>query len=190
MVTHQGTQLLQTSRLLLRPAVREDAQPMFDNWANDPDVTKYLTWPPHGSVEVTQQVIDSWINSYHKDNTYQWMIVPKHTPHSPIGSISVVNHEDEVGKAEIGYCIGKAWWHQGIMTEALQAVMDFLFDQVGMNRLEARHDSHNPNSGSVMKKCGMQYEGTLRQYDRNNLGICDVCVYALLKQDRKPQNKE
>lgn len=65
--------------------------------------------------------------------------------------------------AHIGYCIGEKWWHQGITSEALQHVINFLIDEVGMNRIEAVHDSQNPNSGKVMKKCGMKYEGTLRQ---------------------------
>ena len=185
MVTHKGTQTLQTRRLLLRRAVPEDAVPMFENWAKDPEVTKYLTWPPHGSAEISRMVIDSWIASYEKEDTYQWMIVLKDLG-APIGSISVVEQNGDIGKAEIGYCIGKAWWHQGIMSEALQAVMDFLFDEVDMNRLEARHDPRNPHSGAVMKKCGMKYECTLRQSDRNNQGICDASVYGLLREDRKP----
>ena len=57
------------------------------------------------------------------------------------------------------------------MSEALGAVIDFLFDEVGVNRVESRHDPRNPNSGAVMKKCGMKFEGTLRQSDRNNQGI-------------------
>ena len=189
MVTHKGTQTLQTSRLVLRKAVPEDAHPMFQNWASDPEVGKYLTWPPHESVAITQMIIDSWIAAYDKEDTYQWMIVPKDTPHSPIGTISVVHQKDSVGKAEIGYCIGRSWWHQGIMTEALQAVIDFLFDEVGMNRIEACHDPRNPNSGLVMKKCGMQYEGTLRQSDRNNQGICDICVWSILKQERSVKKR-
>lgn len=184
MVQHRGTQPLNTPRLLLRRAVREDAQPMFKNWANDPEVTKYLTWPTHSSVEVSQWVIDSWIADYEKEDTYQWMIVLKELE-APIGSISVVKQNSDIGKAEIGYCIGKAWWHQGIVSEAVKAVMDFLFDEVGMNRIEARHDPRNPHSGNVMKKCGMNYEGTLRQSDRNNQGICDASVYGLLKHERK-----
>ena len=120
---------------------------------------------------------------YGKEDTYQWMIVPKEM-NVPIGSISVVEQNADIGKAEIGYCIGKAWWHQGMMTEALQAVMDFLFDEVGMNRLEARHDPRNPHSGAVMRKCGMKYEGTTRQADRNNQGICDASIYGLLKDER------
>lgn len=185
MVTHQGTQTLHTPRLLLRPAVREDAQPMFENWARDPEVTRYLTWPPHSSVEVSLMVIDSWITAYQQPDTYQWMIALKDAPDCPIGSISVVNQNTQIAKAEIGYCIGQKWWHQGIVSEALQAVMDFLFDEVGMNRIEARHDPRNPHSGGVMRKCGMQYEGTTRQADRNNQGLCDASIYALLRQDRK-----
>ena len=187
MVVHQGTVPLNTPRLLLRRAVAEDALPMFDNWASDPQVTKYLTWPAHGSPQISQMVVDSWISDYEKDDHYQWMIVLKDAPANPIGSISVVSMNNEVEKAEIGYCIGKPWWHQGITTEALKAVMDFLFDEVGMNRIEARHDPRNPNSGAVMRKCGMQYEGTTRQSDRNNQGICDTCHYGLLKQDRSSE---
>ena len=71
-----------------------------------------------------------------------------------------------------------------MMTEALQAVMDFLFDEVGYHRVEAMHDPNNPHSGGVMKKCGMKYEGTLRQADRNNQGICDASYYGILKSER------
>lgn len=185
MVVHKGTCPLKTSRLLLRRAVTEDAQPMFDNWASDPEVTKYLTWPTHSSPEISEMVINSWIDEYQKDDYYQWMIALKDAPGSPIGSISVVNSNWGIGSAEIGYCIGAPWWHQGIMTEAVKAVMDFLFDEVGMNRIEARHDPRNPHSGAVMRKCGMQYEGTTRQSDRNNQGICDAALYALLAEERQ-----
>lgn len=70
------------------------------------------------------------------------------------------------------------------MSEALGAVINFLFDEVGVNRVESRHDPRNPNSGAVMKKCGMKFEGTLRQSDRNNQGICDACYYAILADER------
>ena len=103
----------------------------------------------------------------------------------PIGTISVVDMDDLVEKAEIGYCIGRNWWHKGLMTETVQAVMDYLFDEVGFNRVEARHDPRNPNSGAVMRKCGMVYEGTSRQADRNNQGVCDVCRYGLLAEERR-----
>ncbi|MCR4906509.1 MAG: GNAT family N-acetyltransferase, partial [Clostridiales bacterium] len=71
----------------------------------------------------------------------------------------------------IGYCIGRAWWHRGIMSEALAAVMDFFFDRVEANRIETRHDVRNPRSGLVMQRCGMHYEGCMRSADRNNQGL-------------------
>ena len=183
MLRHKGTVTIETPRLILRRAKIEDAEPMFRNWANDTEVTKYLTWPPHGSLEVTKSVIGSWVESYEKDDYYQWMIVLKETG-EPIGSIMAAT----LGRAQaahIGYCIGKPWWHQGIMSETLKAVMDFLFDEVGYHRVESLHDPNNPNSGAVMRKCGMKYEGTLRQGDRNNQGICDACYYGLLAEERK-----
>lgn len=184
MLNHKGTKQLETERLLLRRVRMEDAQAMFDNWASDAEVTKYLTWPAHDNIEVTQSVINSWLEEYAKVDFYQWMIVLKDYGDRPVGSISVVHQNDRIGKAEIGYCIGRDWWHKGIMSEALQAVMDYLFDEVGMNRIEARHDPRNPYSGAVMRKCGMKYEGTNRQADWNNQGICDACQYALLAEER------
>lgn len=180
---HRGTQRIETDRLILRKAQLGDARPMFDNWASDPKVTKFLTWPSHSSVDVTTQVLESWIEGYAKEDSYQWMIELKELG-QPIGTISVVDWNDRVEKAEIGYCLGRAWWHKGIMSEAMQAVMDFLFDEVGFNRLESRHDPRNPHSGGVMRKCGMTFEGTSRQSDRNNQGICDACHYALLAEER------
>ncbi len=182
MLTHKGTQTLETSRLILRRAVREDAEAMFRNWASDPEVTKYLTWPTYENVETAYQILDLWVSEYEKPNYYQWMIVLKELG-EPIGSISVVRQNDRVEEAEIGYCIGSQWWHRGIMTEALSAVIDYLFTEVGMNRVAARHDPNNPHSGGVMRKCGMKYEGTNRACDRNNQGICDAAQYAILRSE-------
>ena len=181
MVTHQGTQVLTTARLTLRPFTMDDAPAMFTNWACDPEVTKFLTWPTHTSVEVSEAVLADWVPRYTEPDYYQWAIVYEG---QPIGSMAVVEHDDRVGKAHIGYCIGQNWWHRGIVSEALKAVMDFLFNEVGYDRIEARHDPRNPHSGGVMKKCGMKYEGTLRQSDWNNQGVCDACWYALLKSER------
>ena len=109
--------------------------------------------------------------SYEKPDFYQWAIVPKNL-NEPIGSISVVSINEKTQMAEIGYCIGRP------------AVINFMFDQVGANRVQAKHDVNNPHSGLVMKKCGMKYEGTLRSAAVNNQGVCDVSIYALLKSDR------
>lgn len=63
------------------------------------------------------------------------------------------------------------------------ALIRFFFEEVKLNRIEAGHDSNNPNSGKVMAKVGMQYEGTMRQAIKNNQGICDFLYYAILAED-------
>ncbi|MCH5257469.1 MAG: GNAT family N-acetyltransferase [Lachnospiraceae bacterium] len=181
---HCGTQRLETNRLILRRFANEDSAAMYRNWASDKEVTKYLTWPTHPCQEISQSVVEDWVKQYTNVNYYQWAIILKDNGDEPIGSIAVVDMKEDISVAQIGYCIGRTWWHQGITSEALKAVIDFLFDEVDINRIEARHDPRNLNSGEIMKKCGMKYEGTLRSSDRNNQGICDACYYAILKSER------
>ena len=95
MLAHKGTQTIETQRLLLRRAIYADAEPMFRNWASDPEVTKFLTWPTHSSIAVCEMVIGSWLQEYEKENYYQWMIELKEIG-QPIGSISVVRQNDRV----------------------------------------------------------------------------------------------
>ena len=154
MLIHKGTQLLETERLSLRPFLMEDARSMYDNWASDPEVTRYLTWPAHSSPAVTEAVLRSWTQAYSNPEFYQWAIVPKRLG-VPIGGISVVSHDNRAEIAHIGYCIGRLWWHQGYTSEALAAVLNYLFDEVGFQRVESIHDTRNPHSGGVMRKCGM-----------------------------------
>ena len=71
---HIGTKRLETDRLILRPFVPEDAVPMFRNWASDPEVTRYLTWPTHQSMTVTRSVIESWVKRYDDPAYYHWTI--------------------------------------------------------------------------------------------------------------------
>lgn len=179
-----GTQRIETDRLILRRYKIEDADAMYKNWASDSEVTKFLTWQPHSSVDVSRSIIEDWLKEYSDEKYYQWAIVLKDNGNEPIGGISVVHMNEDISMVHIGYCLGRAWWRRGIMSEALKAVMDFMFDTVEVDRVESRHDPRNPNSGKVMQKCGMKYEGTLRSADRNNQGICDACYYALLRSER------
>ena len=181
-MNHLGTVTLETERLILREFLPEDAPAMYKNWAADPEVTRFLTWPTHANLHITEEVIHQWIRGYQRPDFYQWAIELKELG-QPVGSIAVVSYNNDVDSAQVGYCLGKQWWNRGIMTEALSAVMDFLFREVNARRVEARHDSRNPRSGAVMRKCGMEYEGTLRQSDKNNQGICDACWYAALSKE-------
>lgn len=181
---HCGTQRLETDRLILRRYVNEDGAAIYKNWASDTEVTKFLMWQAHSSLKVSQSVAEDYAKQYSDEKYYNWAIVLKNNGDEPIGNIAVVHMNEEVSAVHIGYCIGRKWWHQGITSEALKAVMDFLFDEVDVNRIESRHDPRNPNSGKVMQKCKMKYEGTLRSSDWNNQGVCDACYYALLKSER------
>lgn len=179
-VKHLGTRQIETERLILRRFTVEDADKMYENWANDPEVTKYLTWPTHQDVETTKAVLKDWVAGYEKEDQYQWCIALKEK-NEPIGSISVVGSCEKANSVEIGYCIGRAFWHQGYTSEALAAVMKFFLDEAGAARIQARHDAKNPHSGDVMKKCGMKYEGTAIRADWNNSGICDCVQYGYVK---------
>ena len=166
---HTGTQTIATERLTLRRFTIEDAENMYYNWASDPEVTRYLTWQPHKSVEETAEILQQWEAGYSKNEFYQWAI-ELNDIEQPIGSISVVSLNEDVQSAELGYCIGKSWWHQGYTTEAVEAVIRFLMAEVGAGRVWSQHDVANPNSGEVMKKAGMDYEGTLRQSAKGQSG--------------------
>jgi ribosomal-protein-alanine N-acetyltransferase len=181
-MTHVGTKQIETERLVLRRITESDAEPAYRNWCSDDKVTTFLRWPTHESINVTEFVIGDWVKSYAKDNFYHWAIELKETG-EPIGSIGAVEQNERLDLVEIGYAIGSKWWRQGIVSEAFAAIIPFLFDQVKANRIEAQHDPKNPNSGKVMLKCGLTYEGTRRKASFSNQGIVDAAMYALLAED-------
>lgn len=182
MMEHKGTVLIETDRLVLRPFRIADSAAAFHNWTSDDNVTQFLRWPTHPNLETTQEIIQMWVNGYAKTNFYQWAIVPKVNSDEPIG---VVEQNEDLNILHIGYCIGSKWWNQGITSEAFLGIIPFLFNEVKANRIESQHDPLNPNSGKVMSKCGLQYEGTLREADINNRGIVDAAMYSLLAREWK-----
>lgn len=182
MMHHQGTVKIETDRLILRRFKIEDADIMYTNWASDDEVTQYLTWPTHADVNVTRGVIEGWIQNYANPDFYHWAVVLKSIG-EPIGSLSVVKYEEKTASAAIGWCMGKRWWGQGIMPEAARAVLQYLFTEIGFNRIAAYHDKNNPKSGRVMQKIGMLREGTLRANGKNNQGIVDEVYYSILKEE-------
>lgn len=180
---HMGTVKIETKRLLMRQFTVKDASAAFVNWTSDEKVTKFLRWPTHNSIEITQRILNEWINFYKKDDFYQWAIVLKDCGDEPIGTISVVDKNERLDIVHIGYCIGSKWWNQGITSEAFSGIIPFLFEKVKVNRIESQHDPDNINSGKVMIKCGLKYEGTLRQSDFSNKGIVDASMYSILASE-------
>lgn len=179
---HKGTIRLETENLILRPFVLSDAEQVYANWACDDEVTKYLTWPSHPSVDASRGYMQYCINGYADPTCYQWGIELKSTG-ALVGNISVTKIEDHIEAVELGWVIGRNWWGQGIMPEAAAKVIEFLFQEVGANRICAAHDVDNPKSGRVMQKVGMKQEGILRQAGRNNQGIVDMAYYSILKEE-------
>lgn len=156
LIHHLGTQSIETLRLLLRRFRIEDSKDMFLNWANDPEVCKYLLWGPHKNEEASRRRIQQWVEHYELGNAYVWAITLKDS-NIAIGSISVEISNDSSLSCEVGYCIGKAYWNRGILTEALRAVLHYLFYDVGYQRVQAKHDVQNIASGKVMQKAGMHF---------------------------------
>ena len=185
---HKGTKIIETERLVLRPFKTTDAQAMFSNWASDDEVTRYLTWPTHSSVEVTNLLLADWTNHYSENNYYQWAIVLKDNGDEPIGGISVVETNEILCNVEIGYCIGHKWWNKGIVTEAFSALIKFFFEEVGAEKVCARHDVNNPASGRVMQKCGLKFEGVIRRELLVKEKTRDLAHYSILKDEYYSQN--
>ncbi len=175
---HCGTKELRTDRLLLRRFTMDDVEPAYRNWASNPEVTKFLTWPTNTSLDHTKRVMANTIRQYEEPDCYYWAICPIDEPDNPFGAIGVIALFEEINTLQVSYVIGQPWWHQGYTSEALSAVMDFLFQEVGAERIEGRHDPRNPNSGRVLRKCGMSYEGTQPNGARNNMGLFDAVWYA------------
>ena len=178
-----GTQSIETKRLLLRPFLESDAQAMYDNWACRPNNLLHVTWDAHESPEVTKQSIARWVENYKNMDFYKWAICLKENPDSVIGDISVVDMDEAVNACEVGYILSKDYWGQGLMTEVLEAVLNYLLQDAGFNRVSARFVTANPASGRVMSKAGMIYEGTFRQAVFHKGQVKDFSVYGILTSD-------
>jgi RimJ/RimL family protein N-acetyltransferase len=183
-MTRKGTQVIETERLILRRFTALDASDMFNGWAGDAEAVKFLTWSAHSDIGVTETVIGDWLAEYSKnDDFYNWCIEYKQTK-TAIGNISAHVVSSRFECAEASYCLSPAYWNRGIMTEALSAVVKFLLNVAGFERVESIHHVNNLASGRVMQKSGMQFEGIKRYGGRKNNGaFCDVRLYAIVKSD-------
>lgn len=142
-----------TERLVLRNLKMEDAQKIFDGWASDDEVTKYLTWDTHQSVETTCEILSNWIEAYQKTETVRFGIELKQTDEL-IGMIDVVNIEN--GYPEIGYVLAKKHWNHGYMTEALSKMTEYLFS-LGYAKIIIKAEVNNIGSNTVIQKNGFEW---------------------------------
>jgi len=178
------THILETERLILRPPELTDAA-RIQALADDPDVAGMLTPMPY---PYTLESAQSWIRLGHAEiesgESYPFVIIRK-ADNLLIGAVEVGN-EVRHQRGEMGYWLGKAYWGQGYVTEAARRVVQFGFEVVGLHRIFATHYAHNPASGRVMQKIGMQYEGTLRGHIVKWDKPVDLLMYAILQDEWQP----
>ena len=125
---------------------------------------------------------------YRADEPSSWGIVDKKTGRL-VGTIGYMDYSMDNASVEIGYSLARWLWNGGYMTEALARVIDYTFESMDINRIEAQHELDNPASGRVMEKCGMRKEGVLRQRLYNKGKFVDVALYAILKDDARPARR-
>jgi ribosomal-protein-alanine N-acetyltransferase len=178
---HKGTVTLETARLTLRRFTPDDAESMFRSVYGIPEVMRFLPWETHRSADETVAFLRGYIDAYHKRDFYAWAIAVQ-AENMPIGYLDTDVNEN-LSEIKMGYGIGKDRWRKGYMSEAVAAVIRFFFEQVKANRVAATHDPRNPSSGAVMRKCGMSYEGTLRQARHRKGEYSDRVQYAILAED-------
>jgi len=151
---------LSTDRLLLRMLRMEDARLIFDGWAQDPEVVRYLIWRPHQSIAETEEFVRSCILAWENQMHFAYMITLK-ADGEAIGMIDARIHPPEM---EIGYGLARVHWGKGYMPEATRIVIDWAFLQPSIYRVCATTDLENVASQRVLEKVGMQREGILRKY--------------------------
>ncbi|WP_416326714.1 GNAT family N-acetyltransferase [[Eubacterium] hominis] len=172
---------IETKRLFLRPIEEGDACDVFAYYS-DPRAMQYLTISPHQTIDQTLASIRQYFLPYLKRCVPQtWVIVWKEKE-KVIGNLNIHTIEDDIG--EIGYVLHPAYWNKGIMKEALPHLIDAGFERIGLRRIEACYEINNIASGKVLKTCGFQKEGIMRQYAKLSDGrYHDMILCAILKED-------
>lgn len=173
--------VLETARLRLRGFSFDDAQDIFE-YASDKEVTRYVFWSPHASIQETLEFLNRHIQLAQNGDLSSWAVEHK-ADRKMIGTCGFVWWRPEHGKAEIAYALSRKYWNQGLVTEAVAACIAHGFDSMKLNRIEARCMPDNIGSERVMQKCGMRCEGTLRQTMLVKGKHIDLKMYAVLRAE-------
>lgn len=166
---------LETNRLLLRPFEMDDAEQMFNGWASDEEVTKYLTWNAHRSIDDTKAILNLWIKQYEKPERLNFGIVLKET-NKLIGGIDVVGYIK--GVPVIGYTLSRKYWECGYMTEACKKLIEYLFSK-GYTKIRIDALVENVASNKVILKCGGRFVETYEAYIESKDIICNINKYYI-----------
>ena len=171
---------IETERLILRRPRMDDAPVIFAAYAQDPEVTRYMTWRPHKNMEETYRIVELMLKLWEEGNAYSYAITLKDSD-SVIGMIAM--HPDGF-KVGLGYVLARSYWGKGYVSEAARAVTNLLLEQRDIYRVFAICDVENLASARVMEKAGMVREGLLRKYiihpNISNVPR-DSYIYAIVK---------
>ncbi len=173
---HKGSTTLRTERMILRAFTLRDDWAMYENWASDPEVARYMRGKAHSSVVITRQVLESWC--YHgRKKSYHWAMVPNGWK-QPIGSISFVTFDEAKQEAEVGYTLSRRFWGKGLASEALSAILEFGTRKIGFRSFYAQLFEENIRSVRVLEKCGFSFSARFANAITRNDGTSGtVLVY-------------
>jgi RimJ/RimL family protein N-acetyltransferase len=150
----------ETERLQLRKPVLSDAEEIFRQYAQDAEVTKYLTWLPNNTLEETREFIRTCLTTWRERRSFHWAIVRK----ADNRLMGMTTARVDGHKWELGYVLARAYWGNGYMTEAVKSLIRVAFNDETVYRVWAVCDVDNMASARVMEKAGMQREGLLRRW--------------------------
>ncbi|MBQ7352890.1 MAG: GNAT family N-acetyltransferase [Clostridia bacterium] len=152
---------METERLVLRAIKRCDVVDMFE-YSSNPKTCQYLLWNVHKTPKYTQDYIDLIISKYKSGDYNDWALIYKENQ-KMIGTCGFTRIDKENSVVEIGYVINPDYWGMGIATEAASKVISFAFEELKVNRVEAKFLFGNSASLAVTKKIGMKFEGYQRE---------------------------
>ncbi|MBM6619589.1 GNAT family N-acetyltransferase [Bacillus suaedaesalsae] len=175
--------ILETERLKLRKITVDDKENVFAYFSDDL-VTRYFGIDNFTKIEQAEEIINAFNNGFEQKQAIRWGIALKHTDEL-IGSIGFHNISKNNARVEVGYEITRKEWNKGYATEALKAVIAYLFNEVGFNRIGATIRPENEASQQLVKKLGFQEEGTLQDYQFTRGNYHDLIMFSLLKRNYK-----
>ena len=186
-VSNEKLPMLNTKRLMLRPLVQSDAENIFD-YAKNPNVSLYTLWEPHKSVTDSLNFIVEYANSYYREGVPEPLGITLHdSPDKVIGSVGCFWVSKASKSMELAYAIAEPYWGKGLVAEASQAIVDYCFKNLDINRIQARCKVENKPSSRVMEKIGMTFEGTLKSAIFHRNKFWDMHYYSVLKGDWNKQ---
>lgn len=174
---------LESERLILRP-LRADDFHAVHRFSREPEVVRFMDWGPNDE-EATRSFITLAATRAAADEPHPWdFAVIERGPGLLVGSggMNLIGP----GKVEFGYCFARDAWGRGLGTEAARILVALAFGPLGAHRVQARCDPENHRSAHVLQKCGLVYEGCLRESIFVRGEWKDRALYAMLDREWRP----